>query len=198
MRRVAGIALGIVAAAFAAADQSLLMPTARRLAPGGLRAELWGDDRLAAGNLTLGLPRAFEMQLSEDAFGGDPGRPTASLAYYYLSPIADIAPGLAAGILDAANETTDGRRAYAVATMNRSIPGLDRFGYVALTAGFEAGRRSAPMAGFNAPLARSVALIGEYDGYRFNVGLEQRLGGGAYARIALRGGAAYVVVGIRR
>ena len=173
------------------------MPTARRLPPGVLRSELWTTRELAGGSLTAGLGQGWDAQLSLDRFGTDSGRPTGSVAYYYLSPIADITPGISGGIVDAANATTDGRRVYACLTMNRSLTQTERFGYVELTAGFEAGRRSGPMAGLKAPIARGVSVLGEYDGFRFNAGVEGRLGGGVYARLAMRGGVGYLVIGFR-
>ena len=181
----------------APADQLLMMPTARRLPPGLFRAEVWTNRQLAAGTVTAGLGQAWDAQISLDRFGFDPGRPTGALSYYYLTPIADLTPGIGGGILDVANATTDGRRLYACATMNRSIPKLNRYGYAELTAGFELGRRPGPMAGLRVPAARNVSVLGEYDGFRFNFGAEGKFGGGVYARLAARGGVGYVVIGFR-
>ena len=178
-------------------DQLLLMPTARRMPPGTLRGELWTNHQLAAGSLALGLTQTWEAQVSVDQFGANPGRVTGSVGYYYLSPIADITPGLSGGILDVANTTTDGRRLYVCATMNRSLPKLEKYGYAELTAGFEVGRRSGPMAGIHLPFARSLSVLGEYDGARFNFGFEANLSAAVYTRLALRAGTAYAVVGFR-
>ena len=197
MRRFAlilGLTLGSLVAK---GDDLLLMPTARRLQSGAIRGELWAGSQLGGGNLAAGLGQGWEAQISLDRFGADPGRPTGSVAYYYLSPIADITPGISGGILDAANATSDGRRLYACATMNRSMAQTARFGYTELTAGLQVGRRWGPMAGFKAPVARGISVLAEYDGFRFNAGVEGRLGNGAYARLATRGGVAYAVVGFR-
>ena len=197
MRRSA-LVLGLTCTAFLArGDQLLLMPTGRRLPSGEIRGELWTGRQLAAGTLSAGIAQAWEAQLTLDRFGVDPGRPTGSVAYYYLSPIADITPGISGGILDAANGTTDGRRVYACATMNRAPAMLERLGYVELTAGFEVGRRSGPMAGFKAPIARGFSVLAEYDGFRFNAGVEARIGDGAFVRVAVRGGVGYLVIGFR-
>jgi hypothetical protein len=197
---VKGAALSLALAltgVYARGDQLLLMPTARRLPTGEFRAEGWANSQLSGATLTAGIIQGWEGQVSIDRFGADPGRPTGSLAYYYLSPIADITPGVSGGILDAANTTTDGRRVYACATMNRSLPRLARFGYVELTAGLEVGRRLGPLAGAKVPLARGFSALAEYDGFRFNAGLDGQLGGGVYMRLATRGGVPYVVVGFR-
>ncbi|MHB8637025.1 MAG: hypothetical protein ACYC96_11210 [Fimbriimonadaceae bacterium] len=195
-RKLLAVALAGVGA-LARGDQLLLMPTARRLEPGVLRGELWSARRLADFSLTAGIAQTWDAEFSIDRFGADKGRPTASFAYYYLTPIADLTPGVCAGVLDAAAATTDGRRLYACATLNRSLPKLGKYGYTELTAGMQVGRRSAPMAGFKAPVAREISLLAEYDGIRFNEGIEGRLPTGAYARIALRGNTLYVGFGFR-
>ena len=124
MTRIATTFAIALSALTARADELLLMPTAHRLPSGILRGEIWGYNQLSSGSLACGLGQNFEAQLSIDRFGRDPGRPTASLAYYYLTPIADITPGLCGGVLDAANETTDGRRLYVCASMNRTIASI--------------------------------------------------------------------------
>jgi hypothetical protein len=163
-----------------------------------LSGELWAGSQFAAGSLTAGVGQVWEAAICLDRFGADPGRPTASLAYYYLSPIADITPGISAGMLDVANATADGRRVYACATMNRSVPKLAQFGYTELTAGVEVGRRIGPMAGFRTPIARGFSALAEYDGFRFNAGVEAKLGGGEYLRLATRAGVPYLVLGFRQ
>jgi hypothetical protein len=198
LKGLAAVALCICLPVWTRADSLLLMPTARHLPQGDFRAELWTNDQLAGGFVSAGLGQSWDAQVSVDRFGADPDRPTASLAYYYLSPIADIAPGISGGILDAANETTDGRRIYACATLNRSVRHTASLGYTQLTAGIEVGRRSSPMAGLRSPVAKGLSLIAEYDGYRFDEALETKLGEGVYARLALRGPALYFSLGITR
>lgn len=174
------------------------MPTARRLSDGSLRAELWSRDRLAFGSLAYGFGQHYEATVTDDSFGSDAARLTGTIAYHYLSPIADITPGIAAGILDVANQTTDGRRAYVSVTMNRSLPGITRFGYCQLTGGAEFGRHGSPTGGIRLSIAPNVQLAGVYDGFRFSSGIELTSTSGAYGGLTLRGARTYVVLGIRR
>jgi len=197
VKRAWFFAAALTAAVQGRTDQLLLMPTARHLSQGLVRAEGWIGSGSGAFFGSAGINQFLDAQISVDRFGSDPGRPTAAFAYYYLTPIADITPGISGGLLDVANATSDGRRAYACASLNRALHGLERFGYTEITAGIEVGRRAAPIGGVRLPIARAASLLGEYDGFRFNAGVELRFSAGSYARILARGGVLYAVLGFR-
>ena len=189
--------LAVLCVSIANADDLLLMPTARHLSSGLSRLEAWGYQGVQGGSLATGVGPSFDTKLELDSFRGDLPRFTGDFAYYYLSPIADITPGLSVGVRDAANATQDGRRVYACGTMNRSLPKIARSGYFEVTVGFQAARKSSPFGGVSVPLTGGFALIGEYDGYRFVGGLRLSAGSGLYAEIAARAGIPYLALGIK-
>ncbi len=82
--------------------------------------------------------------------------------------------------------------------MNHAFDQSHKFGFTEFTAGFEAGRRSSPVVGVRTPIAKGISLLAEYDGFRFNGGIEAKLYEGTYARLALRGGGLYLGIGLRK
>lgn len=189
------VAMGAVI--LARADRLLLVPTAHGLGPGAVRAEGWyatGFGQPRAVFAGFGLGSGVEAQARWVQLASPAGPAAVDLQYTYISPVADISPGLATGVLDAFDTTEDGRRIYACATLNRG-PGYGR--YAEFTVGLAVGRRSGPMAGLRVPLGRSTVALGEYDGVRWSGGVEYKLNAQVYGRIVESEGLFVLGFGIR-
>lgn len=181
------------------ADRLILAPTAHALPNDTFRVESWfgGEpDRFGAAFVAASYG-GFEAQYRWVNLNGHREPGALDIAFDYLSPIGDISPGLSAGVMDVANVTSDGRREYVCATMNRSSFFGLRNGFTELTAGFAVGRKSGPYAGIRAPIAKNLSWLGEYDGIRFSTGVQLNLWHSAYMGVDVSEGSAFLTVGGR-
>lgn len=188
MRTPAALAL-FTLAAVSAADRLITIPTARKLPYGDIRAEALVEratGRTVEGFLGFGIGKSFETELHTQKLPGRNGIVTLDFTYNHVAPIPGFAPGVAAGIQDTLNESREGRRLWGAVTHRqhaRTISGDDVYD---LTFGVSLGRQIAPFAGVSMPIARTLRVLAEHDGYRFSSGFEARVRPGVALRLVFR------------
>jgi hypothetical protein len=181
MRAALTLAAAAALSPFAQADRLLFIPTARKLPNWTFRAEGFynpGAVQWQIGYAYLALPPNYELEFRDERFGATAGNKgqggaTFDFTYNVVSPISDIAPGLAFGVQDALGTTPDGRRFFAAISTNTSMDtDLSHRLYIQTTLGVFAGKRTSPFLGESVPFGTSLRLLLEHNGYRPALGLE--------------------------
>lgn len=171
---VAACLLGTVAAA--SADRFLRAPTGYSLRLQEARTEAWWNgDRFDRGTLAFGVLQNLEVGATFERGLSNPDRFGFDLSYNYIRPIVDYTPGIAVGVLDVFNETSDGRAAYLALTMrmgnydpgNQDVP-------TELNLGFWSRHGGTSFISFSLPFAEQFRLISEYEGREISAGFDFR------------------------
>lgn len=190
MRLPAALAVGLLSAC-ALADHLIDIPTANKFPTGAVTLQAaWppSQDHGFLGLAGFGIGPSFAADIRQEAIAPDRSATCLDLDYNFTEPVYDLVPGLDFGILDAANVSSEGRRAYLATTLNEG-GGIFVTDVVAqVTLGYQLGRKSSPFAGVFLPLGNSLALIAEHDGFRLSGGLELRLSPDFRLRLVQRAG----------
>lgn len=161
----------------ALADDLIDIPTARKIIYEDLRYE-FRSEPLAGGDyqhfLGIGLGPAFELDLRDQEFAGSHPVGTFDFSYNLVAALPAISPGISFGVQDAANETRDGRRFFAVTTFRNGEDFLPGNLYSDITLGFQVGSLTSPFIGVLVPAAPQVYFLAEDSGFRINAGVELR------------------------
>lgn len=185
------IALLLISPCFVLAESALFTPVATVLKAKAFEFKDFyspGDKANEFASGSLGLGDGFELGYSAPRFNDKAYISTWGLEYNLIAPFTDVSPGLAFGISDATNQTSAGRRIYAVATyeiglnydLRQSLSAEFSLGYIA-------GKRSSPFLNSKIPLGGSVTYIVEYDGDNINTGFDFLVYKGITLRAAMRG-----------
>jgi hypothetical protein len=160
-----------LAASVACAERQLYIPTARKLSTGTVKYELRYDtrDRSSEQYLGIGATSFWEVEL----YNREHRDATFDLTYNLISPITDLAPGLAFGFQDVLDETEGGRRPFAVATFRQGFYTIGGEQPADFTLGITyLHKRLSPLVGASIPFSDKVRLIAEHDGDGVAAGLE--------------------------
>lgn len=170
----ASIVIGLCASA--CAERVIFIPNGNKirfstvkfqsLYEGGSRRQEWGL-------LSVGVTREIEAEIEFEHFRPASSRVTAGLAYNFINPITDFAPGVTIGMLDILNQSLAGRRTFFAATYrfgqdsqyNQNSP-------MEFTLGISQGRRLTPIVGAAMPLTWQFKALAEHDGYIVSTGFE--------------------------
>ena len=167
------LASALALAAVSAADNLINIPIGRKVPYGVLRYESRFDQsdlRQYHGFLDYGIDTNFDARLTYDDVNGARRVVSGDVSFNYITPITGISPGLSFGIMDVANRTQDGRRAYMATTYR--IGGADLFNPVELTYGVFYGKRPLGFVGIMFPFTEQIRFLAEDDGRRISTGLE--------------------------
>ena len=179
-RRLAAPAatLGLLATGQSAfCDRLIDIPTARKLPYGDYRIEY--SDQLASsrtqlGYLDMGIGTSFEASIRTQQLPGRSMQGTVDVTYNYISPISGISPGIAFGVQDALNATSDGRRFFFCVTYRDEADAVGGNYPMEVTLGAFFANRSSPFLGLSIPFSGNVRFVGEHDGIRLSAGFEYR------------------------
>jgi hypothetical protein len=100
------------------------------------------------------------------------GRGTFDFAYNLIAPVAALSPGISIGMLDALNETTDGRRTYFAITFRQLLDVGEKGANGEVTMGVQFGNINSGFVGASIPLSNNFRLLAEHNGARVSVGFE--------------------------
>ncbi|HWD41068.1 MAG TPA: hypothetical protein VG944_19625 [Fimbriimonas sp.] len=175
VRWVVAVGLGLMGGS-AWADRLIDIPTARKLPFETFRLELADSfsGRTQLGYLDLGVTDSIDASIRSEKYLDHSTVGTFDLSYNVLSAVPGLLPGIAAGVQDALNTTTDGRREYACLTWREPIDTGN--GEVPIDITFGMYYRSHPFGfgGVSFPLSKEVRMIGEYNGSRPAGGFEYK------------------------
>jgi hypothetical protein len=163
----------------AGAERLISIPTAHKLPNWDFRAEGFynpGAVQWQLGYAGVALPPNYELEFRNERFGNGVGGDTFDFTYNVLSPVSDIAPGIAFGVQDALGSTQDGRRFFACLTANTAMEtDLSHNLYIQTTIGMFAGKRTSPFLGISVPFGTNLRLLLEDNGYRPSIGMEIKI-----------------------
>lgn len=114
----------------------------------------------------------FEVDLRQRIRPGESGHGTFDLAYNFVAPVASLAPGISVGMLDALNETLDGRRTYIAFTFRELLDVGDKGANGEVTMGIQFGSSNTGFVGASIPLSNNFRLLAEHNGFRISAGFE--------------------------
>ena len=141
--------------------------------------------------VSIGIGNHMEFGYTAPRFNDREYTSTWGLEYNLISPRIDSRPALAIGVSDATNLTGNGRRGYAVATFEFSVPyALKQKFFGQTSIGYLAGKRSTPFVNAKLPLGENLAYIVEYDGDEINTGFDFLAYKGITLRAAMKGNTA--------
>ncbi len=130
--------------------------------------ESGSHDRLIAFSPLQGVEFAARQRMRP----GESGHTTFDFAYNFVSPVSSVAPGISVGLLDALNETVDGRRPYIATTFRELLQVGEKGSNGEATIGFQFGHISSAFVGVSLPLSTNFRLLTEHNGNRLSAGFE--------------------------
>jgi hypothetical protein len=173
VRTIAGIAL-IALAVPCRADRLINIPVGKKVPFGTVKLEAMADQKDLSkwyGFLDFGIDMYLDATIRTDIVADSPRNATFDLGYNFISPMADTAPGISVGLLDAPNRTVDGRRIYLASTFRVVMQGYNSFVPAEITLGGTLGKKDSPFVGMMLPLRPNFRVLAEHDGYRINAGV---------------------------
>ncbi|MEQ1935522.1 MAG: hypothetical protein ABL962_16810, partial [Fimbriimonadaceae bacterium] len=158
------------------ADRIILAPNALKVRNHYVRFEYDVEltrNRNARGYLAVGVTKEIEAELILDRMEFKPDLASLSLSYQYLPAISDAAPGIAIGIQDLMDRTSERRMAYLAFTYRFGLDGPHNSQTpLELTLGFGAGRRSGIFVGAMIPFTWQFRLLADHNTQGVSAGLE--------------------------
>jgi hypothetical protein len=125
-------------------------------------------DRYIAYSPLVGL----EFGLRQRSRPTENGHFTVDAAYNLVAPVASLSPGISVGILDALNETQDGRRTYVAFTFRELLDVGDKGANGEATMGIQFGRINSGFVGVMLPFSPNFRFLVEHNGVRVSTGFE--------------------------
>ena len=167
--------LGI--AAISRADWLIDTPVARKIPFKGMRYEFRSmlKGGLQEHRFGFGISETIEVVARTERLGSMfPTKATADIAFIPNGPVPGVAPGLAFGILDAANRTAEGRRGYFGLTFREDFDGMDGTNYGDITVGIIGDHYVKGFFGASIPFSKTFRLLAEHNGNRLAIGVDLR------------------------
>jgi hypothetical protein len=173
------LALSLLAASsLASAERLITIPTGSKIPFGTARFEsLWDPSRhgTSLNYLGIGVTTAFDVEIRTEEFPHGPTLGTFDVGYNVSSPISDLTPGISVGVLDAMNNTADGRRAYMALSYRTQVNGNVSPGTsIESTIGASFGHTTKVFVGASVPFTNNFRLLAEHNGDGINAGFEFR------------------------
>jgi hypothetical protein len=177
------VGLAVCLAPSVSADRLIDTFTGKRLPVNSVRGE-WRfvTDRPERNvyHLGLGISQQFEAELVYSALGERGRATTFNFAYNYLSPVADLVPGISFGVRDGLDRTDARRAFYVAATLRSSIDSAVITAPLEFTIGGQT--RQGLFLGVMLPFADQLRWLTEYEAKKVTAGFELR----PIPRLALR------------
>ena len=146
--------------------------------------------------LGIGLSTFFDAEIENDQLKNEKKFTTVDLNFNINAPLAGFAPGVSFGVLDAADESPQGRRGYvAVSFQDSGNGGFGSSGAVETTIGAYVGHTSHAFVGASLPANEHFRFLAEHDGMRISAGAEYRTQAGPYFRLVFRANQTLLSVG---
>ena len=136
----------------------------------------------------VGLTTFVDAELETQQLRNEPSFTALNLDFNLNAPIAGVAPGVSLGILDATDQSPDGRRGYIAISFQDSGDSGPFSGGAAVetTVGAFFGRNSHAFVGMSLPVNYNFRFMVEDDGSRVSAGAEYKTNAGPYFRLVFR------------
>lgn len=172
-RSIALLLVICVCASSAFADRTLFSPKGTKLISNSFKIESVYSHKDRYSWFAIGLSPQWEVEVGHFHESGQ-SNASISAVYNIALPIMDISPGISFGVVDATNETIDGRAVFAAITyrygnygvLNQDVPTELTFGVWSRTGG--------AFVSTSLPFADFLRLIGEHDGRQLRAGIDVR------------------------
>lgn len=162
----------------AMADRVIDVPIGRSLKMGTFQfSDLEGANQSGVRDCYLAYAplTGLEFGIRQRMRSGETGHTTVDFAYNLVAPVAALSPGISVGMLDALNETLDGRRTYVAFTFRELLDVGDKGANGEITMGVQFGHLNSGFVGVSLPLSNNVKLLAEHNGARISAGFEYTL-----------------------
>ncbi len=170
---MSAVFLGLVAISFG--DRIIDVPIGRSLTMGTFQySDLEGMNRGGVYDRYLAYSPliGFEFGARQRMRPSENGRMTFDMSYNLVSPVAALSPGISVGMLDALNETNDGRRTYLAVTFRELLDVGDKGANGEATLGIQFGHINSGFVGVSLPLSKNFKFLVEHNGARISTGFE--------------------------
>ena len=174
----------------AQADRVITVPRGGKIPFGIVRGEFMfepSQPSSSLGFLGFGVNSYVDAEIEDNQFRGEKRYTALNLDFNLNAPIAGIAPGISFGVLDATDQSPDGRRGYiAISFQSGDSGSFVGTSAVEATIGGFFGKQSTAFVGLSLPASDQFRLLAEDDGKRVSAGAELRTGNGPYFRLVFR------------
>lgn len=183
------LTLGVAAISFA--DRVITVPMGRKVPFRSFKIDTFYELSRARSFdrwVGIGISPEFEVAYRGERINGGEVRDSLDIAYNYVTPLTNQAPGISVGVQDVANRTRDGRRFYLAVTWRTAADNIG-MGNVPfdVTLGLSQGDRTLPFVGVSMPFTENFRGLAESNGNRIATGFELRLFRNAFAgRLIIR------------
>ena len=181
--------VGFGSSAFA--DRVIDVPIGRSLAMGTFQySDLEAMNQIGARDRYIAyVPiTGVEVAYRERSRPAESGHATFDLAYNLIAPVAALAPGVSFGVLDALNQTLDGRRTYVAVTFRELLDVGEKGSNGEVTMGVQFGSLNTGFVGASIPLSSNFRLLSEHNGARISAGFELAIARTVKARVVTQDG----------
>jgi hypothetical protein len=183
--------IALVFGAFSFGDRVIDVPIGKSLAMGTVYfSDLEGmnqggvHDRYFAFAPLIGL----EFGVRQRVRPSESGHTTLDFAYNFVAPVASLSPGISVGMLDALNETIDGRRTYIALTFRELLDVGEKGANAETTIGVQFGQINSGFVGVTLPLSSNFKFLVEHNGARVSTGFELAIDKSVRARAITQDG----------
>jgi len=178
-------------AACAHADRLITIPRGGKIPFGTVRGEFMFEQSQPTSSMSflgVGLTTFIDAEVVTDQLRDERSFTELNLNFNLNAPIASIAPGVSLGILDATDQSPDGRRGYIAVSFQDSGDSGPFSGGAAVetTIGGFFGRNSHAFVGMSLPVSDKFRFMVEDDGSRVSAGAELKTNAGPYFRLVFR------------
>ena len=170
------LAISIGCACLAQADYVVTVPNARKILEGDFKAQfMWeaGTSDNVRTYMGYGVTKSIEFDLTSETLTPRNTLASFDLSYTITYPFVNKVPGLAGGVIDALNNSQNGRHYYLALSYDVGMVGMyngDTPMQVVL-GGFW-GSMSGPFVGITIPYTEAFRLLAEHDTKTISAGFE--------------------------
>ncbi|MBS1702212.1 MAG: hypothetical protein JST12_11165 [Armatimonadetes bacterium] len=132
--------------------------------------------------------KGVEVGLRQRFRPNENGHTTADFSYNVVNPISSVSPGISVGMLDAMDQTVDGRRTYIAFTFRELLQVGERGEHGEATLGVQFGHLNSGFVGVTLPLGERFQLLTEHNGNRISAGFEIEPSADIRARVVTQDG----------
>lgn len=190
MRR-ALILLSLAVSSLSVADRLITIPRGGKIPFGVVRGEyMFEPSRTGSfyGFFGFGVTTFFDAEVVSDQLEGEKHFTTLDLGFNLNAPLAGLAPGISFGMLDAADQSPEGRRFYLAVTAQDSGNSGPFSGSapVETTVGVETGKSLRGFVGVALPVNDAFRFLAEVHNGLISAGAEFKTEKGPYFRLVFR------------